>query len=210
MVLRWWQILLFKKSASSHSLFLAFFGCKQDTYIFSFLFINCTSNPPCAYQLICFHFSSTVSGFVDHSDLDPENYNKFLGVIQRCLHYVYHCLQPVGDQRHQIFSSTLKTFKIKFTTVSERRVLEGKYCEFPFLWICGYFFLLYWRFYSFSFPDPITSFHFPSRHFTVCAQSITGHFFYQSDKFLTKSQRELSRFIWNYFAYLLNHRGIQK
>ena len=39
---------------------------------------------------------------------------------------------------------------------------------------------------------------------------INHRVFLSSDKFPTKSQREFVRFIWNYFAYLLNHRGIQK
>lgn len=88
-----------------------------------------------------------------------------------------------------------------------RKGVCWKGSQSPILRISGYFLWLYD--FTLFHSTPTTNFFCPSRHLPSVPNQSPG-IFYQSDKFLTKSQREFDRFIWNYFAYLLNHRGIQK
>lgn len=113
--------------------FFSFFWQQTRHVYFFFSFYHLYFQSALCLSIDLFSFLEHCFRFCRSLNLDPENYNKFLSVIQRSLHYVYHCLQPVGDQRRQTFSSALKTFKIQFSSVSERCVLEGKYREFPFL-----------------------------------------------------------------------------
>lgn len=84
---------------------------------------------------------------------------------------------------------------IKFPAEIRGKVCAGREVTQVFRVICADHFRLL---HEVSFP----------LSYSLCL--INHRVFLSSDKFPTKSQREFVRFIWNYFAYLLDHRGIQK
>ena len=125
--------------ALCHIHFLAFWP--ETTHITFFSF---SPHPSCLCLWIdLFSFLEHCFRFCRSLTSRPQNYNKFLGIIQRCLHYVCYCLRPVGDQPNQTFNSQLRSpediqARIKFTTqtiLQERCVLKGSLI----VWIRRYF-----------------------------------------------------------------------